>query len=70
MLSSNLAWNRVLDLMTAALDLPAGFFNEVFDNPILTLRPIHYTAEQSDIDGGTFGAGKLFHVLTLCSYTQ
>lgn len=56
--TDSLACNRVLNLMTAALDLPAGFFNDVFDNPILILRPIHYTAEQSDVAGGTFGAGK------------
>ena len=43
--------------MTAALGLPAGFFDSNFDNPILILRPIHYTAEQSDINDGVFGAG-------------
>lgn len=63
--TDSLACNRVLNLMTAALHLPAGFFNNVFDNPILTLRPIHYTAEQSDVAGGTFGAGKKIQASTI-----
>ena len=43
--------------MATALQLPEGFFDSYFTNPILTLRPIHYTAEQSDPSGGVFGAG-------------
>ena len=48
---------RLLDLIASALDLPRGYFEPHFVDPILTLRPIHYTAEQSDVEGGVFGAG-------------
>jgi isopenicillin N synthase-like dioxygenase len=43
--------------MTEALGLPKGYFNNDFEEPIITLRPIHYSAEQSDVTDGVFGAG-------------
>jgi hypothetical protein len=43
--------------MTEALGLPAGYFKDDFKEPIITLRPIRYTAEQSDVTAGIFGAG-------------
>ena len=48
---------RLLSLVTEALELPPEFFKKSFEDPVLTLRPIHYTAEQSDVADGVFGAG-------------
>lgn len=44
-------------MVAEALGLPAGFFDACFSDPILTLRPIHYTAEQSDASNGILAAG-------------
>ena len=46
-----------LVLMSQALQLPEDFFQQKFSNPIHTLRPIHYTAEESKPDLGVLGAG-------------
>lgn len=48
---------RVLPLIAEALHLPHGYFVERFTNPLMTLRPIHYTAEESRPDQGVLGAG-------------
>lgn len=48
---------RVLILMAQALQLPDDYFQERFKNPLLILRPIHYTAEESLPDQGILGAG-------------
>ena len=43
--------------MAEALHLPEHYFQDKFRNPLLTLRPIHYTAEESKPDEGVLGAG-------------
>ena len=48
---------RVLVLVAEALNLPGSYFLERFKNPLFTLRPIHYTAEESHPDQGILGAG-------------
>ncbi|KAK9800874.1 hypothetical protein WJX73_003920 [Symbiochloris irregularis] len=48
---------RVLPLIAEALHLPREYFLERFTNPLMTLRPIHYTAEESKPDQGVLGAG-------------
>ena len=44
-------------LLAEALDLPADYFSPFFQEPLMTLRPIHYTAEQSSPTDGVFGCG-------------
>ena len=48
---------RVTRLLALALDLPADHFEQYFRTPLLTLRPIHYTAELSSPTEGVLGAG-------------
>ena len=48
---------RVRGLLAEALDLPADWFEPRFQEPLMTLRPIHYTAEQSSPTDGVFGCG-------------
>lgn len=48
---------RVNRLLALALDLPADYFDSKFDRAVMTLRPIHYTAEGSDPERGLFAAG-------------
>ena len=57
---------RLVELIEVALDLPKDYFKSNFDDPILTLRPIHYTAEVSDAAGGVFGAGAVAFLLDAC----
>lgn len=53
----NTTYRKVLNLINEALELPEGYLDPFFVDPILTLRPIHYTAEVSDVQDGVFGAG-------------
>ena len=46
--------SRVNGLLAEALDLAPDFFDPYFKEPLLTLRPIHYTAEQSSPTDGIF----------------
>lgn len=48
---------RVLPLIAEALHLPQDYFLRRFTNPLMTLRPIHYTAEESKPAEGVLGAG-------------
>lgn len=58
----------MLDLINKALDLPEGYLHPYFEDPILTLRPIHYTAEVSDVQDGVFGAGMPLNCTTTTQY--
>ncbi|KAL4428005.1 hypothetical protein ABPG75_002094 [Micractinium tetrahymenae] len=48
---------RLLRLLALSLGLPADYFAPYFTQPMLFLRPLHYSAEKSDVSDGLFGAG-------------
>lgn len=48
---------RLLRLLALSLHLPPDFFAPFFSRPMLFLRPLHYSAERSDVAEGVFGAG-------------
>ncbi|KAG2482592.1 hypothetical protein HYH03_018476 [Edaphochlamys debaryana] len=48
---------RLLRLLALSLGLPPDHFHPAFEQPMVTLRPLHYTAEISDPGAGVFGAG-------------
>ncbi|KAL4445389.1 hypothetical protein ABPG77_011214 [Micractinium sp. CCAP 211/92] len=48
---------RLLRLLALSLNLPAEYFAPFFTRPMLFLRPLHYSAEKSNVSDGLFGAG-------------
>ncbi|KAG1675651.1 hypothetical protein FOA52_002360 [Chlamydomonas sp. UWO 241] len=48
---------RILRLVSLSLDLPSEFFDQHFNPPIVSLRPLHYTGTISAPEDGVFGAG-------------
>ncbi|CAD7697646.1 unnamed protein product [Ostreobium quekettii] len=48
---------RLLRLFARALNLAPEFFDDKFTRPIVSLRPLHYSAQVSQPEAGTFGAG-------------
>ena len=50
---------KLADILALALDLPLDYFQRpgFFDNPIVSLRPLHYAAVESKPEEGVFGAG-------------
>ncbi|GLI63800.1 hypothetical protein VaNZ11_006885 [Volvox africanus] len=48
---------RLLRLLALSLGLPEAYFAPMFDRPMVTLRPLHYSGEVSDPGAGVFGAG-------------
>lgn len=48
---------RLLRLFACALNLDPDFFNDKFERPIVSLRPLHYSAQVSQPEAGIFGAG-------------
>eukprot|EP00270_Netrium_digitus_P005549 TRINITY_DN1739_c0_g1_i3.p1 TRINITY_DN1739_c0_g1~~TRINITY_DN1739_c0_g1_i3.p1 ORF type:complete len:346 (+),score=92.87 TRINITY_DN1739_c0_g1_i3:87-1124(+) len=51
--------HRLLPLLALSLDLPEDYFLQpgFFDDPITSLRPLHYSNERSDPEKGVYGAG-------------
>lgn len=49
---------RLVRLIALALRLPRDYFDEKFQKPMAFLRPLHYTAEVSNVEGGQFAAGE------------
>ena len=39
--------NRLLPLIAIALKLPTDFFDMYYDKPMMSLRPLHYSAQVS-----------------------
>lgn len=54
-------------LLALALDLPADHFDAFFTSPLLTLRPIHYTAEQSSVTDGVLSCGAHTDWVGICA---
>lgn len=48
---------RCLRLLALSLGLPVDHFAPFFTRPMVFLRPLHYSAERSDVEGGVWGAG-------------
>ena len=48
---------RIVRLLALALGLPADHFDPLFKPPIVSLRPLHYSATPSQPDTGVLGAG-------------
>ena len=48
---------RMLRVLALSLGLPPGHFDGQFARAMLALRPLHYTATQSDPEAGIFAAG-------------
>ncbi|KAK9830405.1 hypothetical protein WJX72_011582 [[Myrmecia] bisecta] len=48
---------RLTRLLALALHLPDTWFDDKFDHPFLTCRPIHYAEQASNPASGVFGAG-------------
>lgn len=49
--------DRLLRLITLALELPEDFFHKYFENPFCVLRPVRYTEEVSNAAHAIFASG-------------
>lgn len=48
---------RLMQLMALSLDLPESYIDHTHDNPMITLRLLHYPPHPADADTLAFGAG-------------
>eukprot|EP00475_Leptophrys_vorax_P010389 TRINITY_DN16991_c0_g4_i1.p1 TRINITY_DN16991_c0_g4~~TRINITY_DN16991_c0_g4_i1.p1 ORF type:complete len:270 (-),score=64.55 TRINITY_DN16991_c0_g4_i1:68-877(-) len=48
---------RLIRLLALSLGLEETYFDQYFDDPVQLLRLLHYSEEESDPEGGIFGAG-------------